>query len=253
MTAYEIYQQLNAAIPPSLSEEWDNDGLLCCPHPERPCQKALVTLDITEETVARAVNEGFDLILSHHPLIFRPLRALTPDQPVPRKLIKLTEQGITAMCFHTRLDALRGGVNDALAKALGVADALPFGEEGKEMGRIGRVAPCTLSDFAAHVKQALGTPFVLASGNLPVSRVALLGGEGDDFIEAAKKAGADTYVSGRLGYHRMSEAPEYGLNLIEAGHYYTERVVLPTLAALLSSIDGKLEIHMTESCPIRAV
>ncbi len=253
ITVSELYKKLNAAIPSSLSCEWDNDGLMCCPKPDRACRKVLLALDVTEAIVDRAVREGFDTILSHHPLVFRPVGALTTEAAVPRKLIRLVENGVSVLSFHTRFDALTGGVNDALAAALGVKNPLPFGNEGEEMGRIGEVAPTTLSDFAQKVKKALGAPVVLASGNLPVRRVALLGGSGEDFIGAAKKAGADTYVSGELGYHRLSTAIEDGINLIEAGHYHTENIALPALAALVKKVDGEIELSLAESNEIQAL
>lgn len=252
MKALTLYQYLEERIPRELRCEWDNDGLMCCPVPDRPCRKLLLTLDVTEAMVDRAITEGFDAILSHHPLVFRPVGALTREAAVPRKLIKLIENGISVLSFHTRFDALDGGVNDALAMALGVKNARPFGNEGEEMGRIGEIDPCTLPEFAAKVKKALGAPVVLAAGNLPVRRVALLGGSGEDFIGAAKKAGADTYISGELGYHRLSTAIEDGINLIEAGHYYTENIALPALASLVGGIDSSIEITFAESIEIQS-
>jgi dinuclear metal center YbgI/SA1388 family protein len=252
ITVSELYKKLDAVIPSSLSCEWDNDGLMCCPRPDRICHRLLLALDVTEAIVDRAIREGFDTILSHHPLIFRPIGALTDDSAVPRKLIKLVENGISVLSFHTRFDAVEGGVNDALAKALGLRNVRPFGNEGEEMGRIGEVDPCTLAEFAQTVKAALGAPAVLAAGGLPVRRVALVGGSGEYFIGAAKRAGADTYVSGELGYHRLSTATEDGLNLVEAGHYYTENVALPALAALVRDIDGEIDVTLAKSCDIQA-
>ena len=253
ISATELYRALDRAIPASLSAQWDNDGLMCCPLPQKPVKRVLIALDITENIIAEAVRGGFDVILSHHPLVFRPIGALDPEKAVPRKLITLVQNCICAMSFHTRLDALEGGVNDVLAKALGLQSPLPFGNEGEMMGRIGSVEPCSLSEFAKRVKNALNAPFVLCSGDLPVRRVAVLGGEGGDFIKAAKAAGADTYVSGRLGYHQVSDAKENGINLIEAGHYYTENLVLPRLAALAKEADGDIVAEIADSNQIQAI
>ncbi len=252
ITVSELYRKLDAAIPASLSCEWDNDGLMCCPKPDRACRRVLLALDITERVVDRAISEGFDAILSHHPLVFRPIGALTTEAPVPRKLIKLVENGISAMSFHTRFDATVGGVNDALAAAIGLKDPVPFGNEGEEMGRVGEIEPCTLSEFAEAVKKALGAPVVLASGEKTVRRVALLGGSGSDFVSAAKKAGADTYLSGELAYHHMSEARENGINLVTAGHYHTENVALPALAKLVKDADPDILTEIVEANEIQA-
>ncbi len=254
ISAMDLYRSLDRAIPRSLSAEWDNDGLMCCPLPEKSVKRVLVTLDITERVIEHAIRGGFDVILSHHPLVFRPVKAIDPQNAVPRKLIALIQNGICAMSFHTRFDALVGGVNDALADALDLQDAEPFGNESEQpMGRIGNVAPCTLTEFSEQVKKALGAPFVLSVGDLPVRRVAVLGGGGEDFISAAKAAGADTYLSGRLGYHQMSEAKENGINLIEAGHYYTENISLPRLASLIKKADADIVTEIIASNEITAI
>ena len=254
MTISELYRFLDKKIPRDLSCEWDNDGLMCCPDSAREVKKVLLALDITEAIVNEAVEKGCDVILSHHPLVFRPVKALTPDRGVSRKLIRLVQNGISAMSFHTRLDAVTGGVNDVLASALELQNVCAFGPEGEQMGRVGGLlAPVSLDAFAERVKKTLGAPFVLVSGDGEVSRVAVLGGEGDDFIGAAEACGADVLVSGRLGYHPMTDAPEGGIALIEAGHYYTERPVLSVLAKMVKEADGGIETVIAESGNIRAI
>ena len=94
MKVSQLYDFLNKRIPRDLSCEWDNDGLACCPDPERQVKRVLLALDITEETVARAIDGGYDVILAHHPLIFRPIKALTPDYGVPAKLIWVFHQRV---------------------------------------------------------------------------------------------------------------------------------------------------------------
>lgn len=254
MKVSELYAFLNEHIPKSLSCEWDNDGLMCCPDPDREVRRVLVVLDITEDMVEVAVKDKCDVILSHHPLVFRPIKALTTDAGVPRKLINLVKNGIAAMSFHTRLDAVRGGVNDVLARLLGLQNMEDFGPEGEQMGRIGTIdVACDIDEFAARVKKILEAPMVLVSGKNKVSRVAVLGGNGDDFIGEAIAAGADTFVSGRLGYHPMTDAPEAGINLIEAGHYFTERPVLSVLESFVKQADGDIEILQMGSNVIRAI
>lgn len=254
MTVSELYRFLENKIPKRLSCEWDNDGLMCCPDPDRDVKKVLLALDITEAIVNEAQETGCDVILSHHPLVFRPVKALTTEGGVPRKLIRLVKNGISAMSFHTQLDAVGGGVNDVLAATLGLENVCAFGPEGEQMGRIGNLAaPLSLEVFAEQVKKTLGAPFVLVSGGGQVSRVAVLGGEGDDFIGAAEAAGADVLVSGRLGYHPMTDAPEGDIALIEAGHYYTERPVLSALAAMVKEADGGIETIIAESGNIKAI
>ena len=255
MTVIELYRALDAAIPRSLSCEWDNDGLMCCPEPDRAVNRVLIALDITEEVVDDAIAGGFDVILSHHPLIFKGLRALEPSGAVARKSIKLIRHGIAAMSFHTRLDALTGGVNDVLAARLGLENVTPFGADATPIGRIGELEyPMSLEAFAEQVKLALHVPAVsVADAHRPVHRVAVLGGSGSDDVAAAHAAGADTYVSGNLKYNQMVDAPDEGINLIEAGHFYTEQPICYHLADMLRELDDEIETRVTWSCRIRTI
>ncbi len=255
MKTKELYNFLNEAIPSSLSCEWDNDGLMCCPDGEKEIKRALITLDITAEAVEYAKTGGFDTIISHHPLIFKGLKSITPDTCVSAKAIELIRGGISAISFHTRLDALAGGVNDVFANRLGVKDTVTFGADGEEIGRIGELCePMALADFAQLVKETLGAPAVLcADAGREVRRVALLGGEGGDDIAAAMAAGADTYVSGRLGYHAMTDASESGMNLIEAGHFYTEFPVCEKLRELVGKADAGIECEIFFSNKIQLI
>ena len=241
MTVFELYNYFDNIIPRSLSCEWDNDGLMCCPDASRKVRRALVCLDVTEEVVDKATGGGYDVIVSHHPFIFKGLKSLDEEKAVSRKAMKLIKADVAVMSFHTRLDAVEGGVNDALASLLGIRDAIPFGEG---IGRIGTLSePQSLLDFAKTVKSILGAPTVsVADAKREVLKVAVLGGSGDDEIAAAIAAGADTYVSGELGYHPLTDAPDMNINLIEAGHFYTEQHICNVLAEKLSALGIEAEI-----------
>ncbi len=253
MKAIELYKFLDKKIPTSLSCEWDHDGLMCCPEPEKEVRRVLLALDISEKTVEKAINEDFDVILSHHPLVFHPVRSLAPTEATPRKLIALVKNGISAMSFHTRLDALEGGVNDVLADLLGLRNREFFGKDGEMIGRIGDVESTTLEKYAAFVKEKLNAPVVQFGGDKRVSRVALVGGGGDSFVSAAKAAGADTYVSGTIGYHALAAATEDGINLIEAGHFFTEHPVLSVLASFVKEADPSVETVIFSSDEIGVI
>ena len=236
MTVKQFYEAISGRIPASLSCDCDNDGLLLSSDEGREVRRVLCTLDVTEEAVDYAVQNGFDLILSHHPLIFRPLSSLTPDGHISRKAIRLLSSEISVISLHTRADAVAGGVNDRLAKLLGLSDVEVIGEEG--IARIGELEDAVdLPDFAARVKSVLGAPAVLcADTGLPVRCVAVCGGDGRDLVAAAIAAGADTYVSGRIGYHEMTDAPEMGINMIEAGHFYTENHITSFFCDLVNEL-----------------
>ena len=241
MKVIELYKYLDAHIPASLSCPWDNDGLMCCPDESKEVKRVLVTLDVTDDAIRKAKELEADVILSHHPLIFKGVKALNSSTVVPSRAIELIKSGISVMSFHTRLDAVDGGVNDVLALTLGIEDAEPFGDEG--IGRIGELdVPMSLDEFAYLVKDRLNAPQVTYSGNgRDVFKVAVLGGSGADDIGAAIAAGADTYLSGTLSYHDMADAPDGPINLVEAGHFHTEDPVCDMLSELVWSADASIE------------
>ena len=252
MTVRELYEKMSERIPEHLSESWDNDGLMCAPDASREVTKTLLTLDVTEELVDYAIEQGFDLIISHHPLIFKPLRAINDSDHIARKLIKLIESEISVFSFHTRADKVSGGVNDRLCDALGVEGATPFGEG--LLGRIGEVEQMSLQDFVYKAKLALGADVVKYSdGYNPVRRVALVGGDGKDFLADAIESGADTFLSGRLSYNVMEEASELGINLIEAGHYFTEQPLTEFFKDLLMRLSPSMYIEIASSNMIKYI
>ena len=254
MTVKQLYEYIDAFAPRALSAEWDNDGIACCVDEARTVRRVLVALDATDRVVEKCVQGGFDVLLTHHPLLFRGVKELTPSRTVPRKLIKLVRADVAAMSFHTRLDAANGGVNDILAQKLGLENVSKFGPDGEEMGRIGDLcATVSAVEYAQTVCEKLNISTVLLSGERPVRRVAVLGGEGGDFVDAAIKAGADLFLAGRIGYHRMLDGAEEGIALIEAGHFATEVAVCEMLAALVRAADPAVEVEIDAEPAIQTV
>ncbi len=253
MKVRELYECLNEKIPPSLSCSWDNDGLMCCPDPEREVGRVLIALDITGRVVDEAIKGDYDLVISHHPLIFSPLRSVTLGDTTARKVIRLLQAGISAMSFHTRLDAVEGGVNDTLAEALGLCDIRPFGPEGEQIGRIGTLPEAmSLEAFAALVRRVTDIEAVRVSdAGRPVRRVAVLGGSGSSDVGAALAAGADTYLTGELKHHDLTDAPDLGLNLIEGGHFHTENPVCRRIEEMLRQIDPTVTVDCIVSNTVR--
>lgn len=253
MTVEQLYAFFNEKIPPALSCTWDNDGLMCCPDGAREVKRVLVALNVTEDVVRLAIRERYDVILSHHPLVFHPLKALNNEEHVAKKLMMLIPHGIAVMSFHTRLDAVDGGVNDVLAQCIGLSRVVPFGDEG--IGRVGEYdAEMSLEAFAMQVRRALSAPVVqYSSAGRSVRRVALLGGDGKDDVAAAKAVGADTFLTGNLRYDQMVDAPECGMNLVTAGHFYTEEPICRRLCALALEADAHLFVTAVHSDPVQTV
>lgn len=252
MTVKELYRIFDHGIPASLSCAWDNDGLMCSPNLSAPVKRVLLTLDVSEAAVDHAIAEGCDLIISHHPMIFRPLSAITEDNFTARKVLKCISNGISVFSFHTRLDIVEGGVNDRLAEVLGLTAIEPFGdEETPTIGRIGDVDATTMEAFSELVKDRLGVP-ALQTVELgrEVRRVALVGGDGKEFLKPAMRAGADLYLTGTLSYNSMVDAADLELQVMEAGHFFTENPVLEVLAEKVKAGCPEAEILTYHSDPV---
>lgn len=255
MTLTQLYSNLDQRIPSSLSCPWDNDGIMCADSCGTDVKKVLISLDVTDEVIEKAVSEGYDLILSHHPLIFKGLTSITDQNTVSARVLKLIKNSIAVFSFHTRLDALTGGVNDTLSQLIGLRDTTAFGNNGEEIGRIGYLeAPISAEELAKKVKDVLNVPSVsLSDASRPAHRVAVLGGSGSDDVSAAIAAGADTYISGEISYHHMVDAPENRINLITAGHFYTEFPICQVLANMIGEIDSTIICEVFNSNKIKMI
>ncbi|MGI6199548.1 MAG: Nif3-like dinuclear metal center hexameric protein [Christensenellales bacterium] len=239
-TARELEQLLLADIPAAWAEEWDNVGLLVGDG-RAPVRRVLAALEVTEAVIQEAQAVDAQLILTHHPVIFKGVKRLSPQDPQGELAFALARAGLSVISLHTNWDAAPGGTNDALAGVLGVSRLQPFSAgEAQPIGRVGQIIPSTLGAFAAHVKGALGSRHFLVVGDpaRSVGRVALCGGEGSDFLLAARDQGADALVTGEMKYHTLLLAEQLGLAVVVAGHYETEA---PGLAALIVHLQKRLD------------
>lgn len=232
----ELYAYLASNIPSTLSCDWDNDGLMVASDGKRTVNKILLALDVSKKVIAEAKERGCDAVISHHPLIFKPMKSVNEADPTAEIVISAVRDGIAVMSFHTRLDALRGGVNDVLSELIGVKETSDFGPAGEEIGRIGTLdAETSARELALHVKNVLGADAVrLTDSGRPVRKVAVLGGGGKDYVIPAARAGADVLVTGEIGYNTAVIAADLGISVIEAGHYFTEAPVLTMLESLIA-------------------
>ena len=235
-TVGEVYAFLQEKAPFELQEDFDNAGFLVGREGTQ-VSKILVALDITEQVVDEAAEQGAQLIVAHHPVIFGGVRSITDRTVTGRVLLSLAEWGIAAICAHTNLDAVKDGVNDALALRLGMTDIEHLKQEGVDkqgraygIGRVGYVSEQTLYDFAMGVKRLLGSNGLrLVDGGKPVRKIAVGGGACSDMLDDVLAKGCDTFVTSDVKYHHFLEAKAQGLNLIDAGHFPTEDVVCPVL------------------------
>ncbi|MEA4895855.1 MAG: Nif3-like dinuclear metal center hexameric protein [Oscillospiraceae bacterium] len=250
----DIVGYFTALVPPEMKMEFDNVGLLAGLNDEE-ITRALVALDITDEVINEAIRSDAQLILSHHPMFFE-LKKISDDTLIGKKLIKMLQNGISGFCQHTNLDRVRGGVNDALADKLGVRvegflEGPLLAPDGKEygMGRFGFLpSPVEFEDFLCDVKFVLNSAGVrYHSSGKPVSKVALCGGSGGEYVEKAVLLGCDTLVTADVKYNQFLAAKELGLNLIDADHFCTENVVVPVLADMLKRGFPEIEVMISRS------
>ena len=243
-TVQQIYEEMQRIAPLALAESWDNPGLLVDCGGE--VSRVLVTLDITPEVVEEAARKGCGLIVSHHPVIFSPLKKLG-GQDVAFQLVK---NCISAICMHTNLDAAEGGVNDVLADLFGIRQRAAFADG---CGRVGKIDPITVPELAALAQRKLaalcnapdtGTAVQVkfADTGKPVHRLAVISGAGGSLFAEAIAEDADCLLTGEANHHHALDAKRLGLSLIAAGHYATEFPVTAAVAAALRTALPELEV-----------
>lgn len=251
----EIYQFIDKIAPFSTQEDFDNAGFLVG-RGEREVTRVLVSLDITREVAEEAADWGAQLIVSHHPVIFHPVKSVTGETVTGQVLLALTENKIAAICAHTNLDAAHGGVNGCLARALELTEIGQLCQAGVDaqgrpygIGRVGTAHRPGLSagEYAAFVKEKLNAASVrFADGGRPVSLVAVGGGACGSMMEDAIAQGCDTFVTADLKYNQFLDAKALGLNLLDAGHFATENVVCAPLARRLEKAFPQVQVRVSQ-------
>lgn len=249
----EIYDYLDKKYPYRFQESYDNSGIMVdC---GRKVNRMVVSLDITNAVVNYAASIQAELILSHHPVIFHPIKRIESGTPV----FNLISNGISAISAHTNFDIAYGGVNDSLASKLDLQNIVPvfkvseYVENGisyeNHIGRAGELSSeMQPSCFADYVGERLlgrhGIEYV--DGGRPVKRIAVGGGSCGEYIFECARYGIDAFVTGEAKHHEMIYAAENGITLIAAGHYATEHIALNTLAAALRDGFSELFVEVTE-------
>ena len=248
ITVKDILAFLDSKAPLDTQLDFDNAGFLCG-DAAAEVTRVLVALDITDGVVAEAADFGAELIVSHHPVCFTPMKTVTTDDPTGRKFAAMLRSGISAICMHTNLDAAPGGVNDALCAALGAENLGLLAPGHDTMSRLCRFAePMEHGAFLAHVKSALHANGLRYAGSeKPVQLFGICGGAGADFIPDAAARGCDAYITADVKHHQFLWADELGISLVDAGHFSTENVVVPVLAGWLSGRFPELEVRIAES------
>ena len=243
-TALDILQFIESIAPVELKMAWDNVGLLCG-RSDKEVSTVLVALDPFPHVCDEAIQVGADLLVTHHPLIFEGLKAITPQTTVGQAVMKLIANDITAINAHTNLDCAEGGVNDTLAQKLELREVSVIGSE--HLLRAGNFES-TLPAFLEHIKAKLGCRGLrYVDGGKAVSKVAVGGGScGSELMEVIQ-AGCDTFVTADVKYNQFWDAKAYGINLIDAGHYQTENPICAVLAEKLQAAFPEIKVILAKN------
>ena len=225
----EVLSALERFAPLPLQESWDNAGLQVG-LTETEVSGALLCLDVTEKIVEEAIQKGCNLIVSHHPLLFRGLKTISDLTDVQRTVMKTIKNGICVISMHTNMDNAKGGVNFKIAEKLGLHDVRFFASktvEGVEAGSgvIGTLSGAMAADdFVVAVKKAFDVECAMCNELLrrPVQKVAICGGAGDFLLDEALKAGADAFITGEMHYHQYF-GYEQRIQICVIGHYQSEQ------------------------------
>lgn len=246
MRISEITKVIEAYAPETLAESYDNVGLILGDR-EREAEGILLSLDVDLDVAVEAKALGANLIISHHPLIFNPVKRITVDTPEGKCLLFLAENQIAVYSAHTNLDSAPGGLNDLAAQFLQLNNTFPLdGTEEAGIGRVGVLPHVTsLRILAEEIKKLYRLPAIRVIGDVSraVQKIALCTGSGGSLLDAAIEKGADVYITGDLKYNVAREADAKGLSVIELGHYESEFIVTDLIEKIL-------EHYLPGACPV---
>ena len=243
VTIGQVLELLDEMAPPELAESYDNVGLLAG-HPDWPVNRVLVALDLTLGAVEEAKAIGAQLIVTHHPILFRGRKNLREDDAEGAAVCAMIRAGIGLIAAHTNFDNAFCGVNDALAEALGLQNVQPLAP-GVRIGSLEKAQ--TPESVGNMIEKRLGgraRVYAQRPDGL-IERVAVCGGAGGDFFELAAQAGAQAFITGEVKYHDALAAVAGGLCLIEAGHYETEHIAIKLLADGLQKRINAVQYNVT--------
>lgn len=253
----DVIMTMKEIAPENNTFGHDNVGLLVGDQ-DAEVSRVLCCLDVTQSVLDEAIEQGAQLIISHHPIIFLPISRITSDSPLGNKIIKAISNGISIYSAHTNLDFSVGCINDYLMKLLDFTDVVPLDPYISEEEGFGRVGNLTTGTTANALRDKLGYLLhdnhigIIGNSDAKISRVAIINGSGGgdiEYINMAIAKGADCLITGEVKHHVAIYAVERGFTVIEAGHYTTERIFIPQLARILTQrlSAKKIEVEILTS------
>ena len=249
MLVKDIIEKLEELSPLNYACDWDNVGLILGSK-NSEVKKILIALDLHNDLVEQAIKENVDLVITHHPMIFKGLKQINDDNFVSSKILMLITNSINVYAMHTNFDVC-GSMAEVAAKKLWLSDLevlTPTNDDGKGLGVIGNMAHLNLRSFSFVVKDTFKLDNIKVYGNLNhlIHRVAILPGSGRSSIDDAIKKGADVMITGDITHHDGVDATDRGLKIIDAGHYGIEKIFIDFIANYISENFEGLEIIKEE-------
>lgn len=247
MITQEIINRLEEKFPKNLAEDWDNVGLLVGDN-KQDIRKIQVSIDATEKVIDHAIVNGVDMIITHHPFIFKGIKNINFSTSMGRKIRKLIKNDINIYSMHTNLDSANGGLNDYILNLLGIDDSKILDknlvDENCGIGRIYKLKEeCTVKEYIKILKEKLEVENLrVISTNLDkkIKKIGLINGSGMSYWRKAKSLGVDLFITGDVGYHEALDARENNLDVIDIGHFECEQ----HFAKLLKTYFEKMNIDV---------
>ena len=250
MKCSEIITQLEKLAPPDMAFEWDNPGLLAG-RSDKEVTSILLAVDVTDSVLHQAEEMGADMIITHHPLIFKPLKKVNDQDFISRRVLRMIQKDISYYAMHTNFDAAPGCMADLAGERLGLSDCrtltpMGFTSDGKSYG-IGLLGTLpremTLRETAEEVKKVFGIPFVTVFGDVnsreKLRTAAICPGSGGSTLKEALAGKAEVYITGDIGHHEGIDAVACGMAVIDAGHYGIEHIFMGFMEKYLKETLGE--------------
>ncbi len=250
VTAGDIFDFINSFAPFDTQAVWDNAGFLEGDKTQ-PVTAAVCCLDVTDEEIIQAKKVGAELIISHHPLIFHPIKRLLSSEVT----YKLAQNNLSVISAHTNLDKAPGGVNDALCDRLEMTHTKLPSDVADGFLNVGTIKEkLTPAEFAKYISERLGTAVDFIEGDTIVEKIAVCSGSGADFVPFAVENGCNAFVTGDAAYHEFLDAKKAGVSLFAAGHFETESFIADVLCKKLSAKFPEIKFCTSErKAPIKTV
>lgn len=256
MKLYELMEKLEKLAPPELALSWDNPGLICGRR-DKEVQRVLLALDADNEAVEKAVREGCDLLLTHHPMIFKAVQKVNDSTALGRKLLRLIQADICCYGMHTNFDAAPGCMADLVCDRMGMTKEGPMEPsvdgngipQSYGIGFVGRLStPATAAALATRLKEQFSlNGAVFYDAGKPILRVAVCPGSGRGMLGLAEKLQADAFITGDMGHHDGIDALDDGISLIDAGHFGLEHLFTAFMAEFLRREAPDLTVLLEET------